>query len=327
MSKPKNIVTEYRNYYLPVDFPLLLLTGEHWKISDIPSSRLHFHNCLEIGICHSWSGTMKFYSDPLHFKAGDVTCVPRNIPHTTWSDKGNESRWSYLYLDPQVMFRDMIPPSDGEADLSFSSYQNIRHIMPRQEFPHIYSLVMTVIDELNSERSNYRLCVRGLLLALCIELNRIQEQENASSQLMPPPTELSVPENALVISPALNYIEDHYATQFPMEKLAEVCHLSPTHFRRVFHSIMNMSPLNYLNSTRIMKACNLLRSTEDSILAISEMVGFASVSSFNRHFQDIIHQTPREYRMQSHSSGAFASDPRKTIVEFSGWMEPESDPY
>ena len=54
MSKPKNIVTEYRNYYLPVDFPLLLLTGEHWKISDIPSSRLHFHNCLEIGICHSW---------------------------------------------------------------------------------------------------------------------------------------------------------------------------------------------------------------------------------------------------------------------------------
>ena len=187
MSKPKNIVTEYRNYYLPVDFPLLLLTGEHWKISDIPSSRLHFHNCLEIGICHSWSGTMKFYSDPLRFKAGDVTCVPRNIPHTTWSDKGNESRWSYLYLDPQVMFRDMIPPSDGEADLSFSSYQNIRHIMPRQEFPHIYSLVMTVIDELNSERSNYRLCVRGLLLALCIELNRIQEQENASYQLMKKP--------------------------------------------------------------------------------------------------------------------------------------------
>ena len=50
MSKPKNIVTEYRNYYLPVDFPFLLLTGEHWKISDIPSSRLHFHNCLEIGV-------------------------------------------------------------------------------------------------------------------------------------------------------------------------------------------------------------------------------------------------------------------------------------
>ena len=144
---------------------------------------------------------------------------------------------------------------------------------------------------------------------------------------MPPPTEISVPENALVISPALNYIEDNYATQFPMEKLAEVCGLSPTHFRRVFHSIMNMSPLNYLNSTRIMKACNLLRGTEESILTISEMVGFASVSSFNRHFQDVIHQTPREYRMQSPgSSGGLVTEPRKTIIEFSGWMEPEKNP-
>ena len=149
MSKPKNIVTEYRNYYLPVDFPLLLLTGEHWKISDIPSSRLHFHNCLEIGVCHSWSGTMKFYSDPLRFKAGDVTCVPRNIPHTTWSDKGSESLWSYLYLDPQIMFRDMMPHSEGEPDLSFSSYQNVRHILPRQEFPQIYSLVMNIIRQID----------------------------------------------------------------------------------------------------------------------------------------------------------------------------------
>ena len=50
MSKPKNTVMEYRNYYLPADFPVLVLTGGHWKISDIPSSRLHFHNCLEIGL-------------------------------------------------------------------------------------------------------------------------------------------------------------------------------------------------------------------------------------------------------------------------------------
>lgn len=100
MSKPKNTVMEYRNYYLPADFPVLVLTGGHWKISDIPSSRLHFHNCLEIGLCHSHSGTMKFYSEPMSFKEGDVTCIPRNIPHTTYSDQGMESRWSYIMFDP-----------------------------------------------------------------------------------------------------------------------------------------------------------------------------------------------------------------------------------
>ena len=55
MPKTKNDIAEYRSYYLPSDFPVLLLSGEHWKISNIPSKHLHFHNCLEIGLCHSES--------------------------------------------------------------------------------------------------------------------------------------------------------------------------------------------------------------------------------------------------------------------------------
>ncbi|MFR7459620.1 MAG: hypothetical protein ACLUW8_01695 [Subdoligranulum sp.] len=35
-----------------------------------------------------------------------------------------------------------------------------------------------------------------------------------------------------------------------------------------------MGPLDYLNRTRIAKACSLLRMTDDSILTISEKVGF-----------------------------------------------------
>lgn len=334
MPKQKNSVMEYRNYYLPVDFPVLILSGEHWKISDIPSSRLHFHNCLEIGLCHSCSGTMKFYSEPMTFKAGDVTCIPRNIPHTTYSDKGTESRWSYIMFDPAELFRALLPASESGPDLSLFSYRNYRHILPRAEYPHIHYLTQSIIDEMENTRPNYQSCVKGLLLALSIELNRIQEQANAPESTCGRPTSSSgpdavhsIPENALVISPALDYIEDHYSSQFPIEVLADLCHMSLTHFRRVFHSIMQTSPLDYLNSTRIMKACNLLRSTEESILSISEMAGFASVSNFNRHFHAVIHMTPREYRNQMlFARQKEGTDVRHTILEFSGWMEPESDP-
>ena len=334
MPKQKNSVMEYRNYYLPVDFPVLILSGEHWKISDIPSSRLHFHNCLEIGLCHSCSGTMKFYSEPMTFKAGDVTCIPRNIPHTTYSDKGTESRWSYIMFDPAELFRALLPASESGPDLSLFSYRNYRHILPRAEYPHIHYLTQSIIDEMEHTRPNYQSCVKGLLLALSIELNRIQEQANAPESTCGGPTSSSgpdavhsIPENALVISPALDYIKDHYSSQFPIEVLADLCHMSLTHFRRVFHSIMQTSPLDYLNSTRIMKACNLLRSTEESILSISEMAGFASVSNFNRHFHAVIHMTPREYRNQMlFARQKEGTDIRHTILEFSGWMEPESDP-
>lgn len=85
MAKSKRAVTEYRSYYLPMQFPVLLLSGDYWKISDIPSGSLHFHNCLEIGICHSDSGTLEINGEKQTFHAGDVTVLPRNVPHTTYS--------------------------------------------------------------------------------------------------------------------------------------------------------------------------------------------------------------------------------------------------
>ena len=51
MSRPPRTVIEYRNYELPADFPIQMLSGENWRISDVPSGVLHFHNCLEIGLC------------------------------------------------------------------------------------------------------------------------------------------------------------------------------------------------------------------------------------------------------------------------------------
>ena len=95
MARPKKTVIEYRSYYLPLHFPVLLLSGDYWRISDVPSGRLHFHNCLEIGICHSDSGFMEFPGQALSFQEGDITVIPRNIPHTTYSSPGCSRHWSY----------------------------------------------------------------------------------------------------------------------------------------------------------------------------------------------------------------------------------------
>ena len=96
MAKPKKTVIEYRNYELPMNFPVLLLTGDRWHISDVKSGKLHFHNCLEIGVCHTDIGFIEFDNTPVAFKAGDMTFISRNVPHTTYSSKGEASLWSYI---------------------------------------------------------------------------------------------------------------------------------------------------------------------------------------------------------------------------------------
>lgn len=318
MSKPKAGIAEYRNYYLPYDFPVLLLSGEHWKISNVPSKNLHFHNCLEIGVCHSESGFMEFNSKqkPLMFQAGDITCIPRNIPHTTYSSPGTESHWSYLFIDPGELFRNISPNFSRNFDLSLSAYKEYKHILSKDTYPKVYNLTLAIIQELEEKKPQYQLSATGLLLSLCIELHRIQSEGGQETTLTDNP-----PENAMVISPVLDYIEDNYAQQFDIDYLADICRLSPTHFRRLFHSIIGTSPLDFVNHTRITKACNLLRSTEYSILEISEMVGFHSVSSFNRHFMDIMQITPRNYRNETLLTKE--KQEKLSIQEYKGWMYPE----
>lgn len=315
-APPIKNIAEYRSYYLPSDFPVLLLSGDHWKISDIPSNRLHFHNCLEIGVCHSESGYMEFNGkERLFFKEGDITCIPRNIPHTTYSTPNTQSHWSYIFLNPQELFKNLVPQIRG-FDLSLSAYKEYKHILNREEYPGIYDLTMTAIREIEMQHPQYQASAMGLLLSLCIKLDRIQSESGLETTLTNMP-----PENAMVLSPVLDYIEDHYSEQFDIDYLADICCLSPTHFRRIFHSIIGTSPLDFLNNIRITHACNLLRSTEHSILDISEMVGFRSVSSFNRHFMTSMQTTPREYRNETLL--AAAEQKKMSIMDYSGWMYPE----
>ena len=60
MGRHSKTVIEYRSYEFPPHFPLRVIAGEEWRISDVPSGVLHFHNCLEIGICESDSGNKKY---------------------------------------------------------------------------------------------------------------------------------------------------------------------------------------------------------------------------------------------------------------------------
>ena len=318
MAKPKSILTEYRTYSLSPHFPVTLLSGEHWKISDIPSSRLHFHNCLEIGIVHSGSGTLKFCEHSINFKAGDITVIPKNVSHTTYSTPGTQSHWSYLFLDVKELFCDFLYNPLKNYDLSMYYLKGYKHILSKNEYPTIHELIMHIIRELSDQKPNHQLSVKGLLLSVYIELCRIESMQNASLKYT---EKYKIPDNALIIAPALDYIENNYMKPLYIEQLSNLCHWSSAHFRRVFHDLIGTSPLDFINNTRVIKSCNLLRTTEESILDISEKVGFLSVSSYNRAFTKIMEMSPREYRKQSITADITTKHP--TIPERAGWMVPD----
>lgn len=308
MAKPKKVPIEYRNYELPVQFPIILLTGNRWHISDVKSGRLHFHNCLEIGLCHSQAGIIEFENTPYPFQADDITIISSDIPHTTYSYPGMASRWSYLFIDTEELLRTFFPvDAMPHADILMDFEHSFRQIMPRSKYPFVYHLVVTIMKEIEEKKMNYQIAVRGLFLTLVTELMRIHSSRQSG-------VSAKDSQNILTIAPALDYIRANYMQVFTIEDLADLCHLSPTHFRRVFGATMGSSPLEFLNTTRILKAGVMLRITEDSILEISEKVGFRSISSFNRHFSAMMGLTPKEWRRK------MSPLKQQSVLEYTGWM-------
>ena len=315
MPRHKKPYIEFRDYNLPARFPVLLLSGEEWRISDIPSPRLHIHNCLEIGLCRSDCGTMVFEDTKRPFKAGDVTVISCDVPHTTYSAPGTASRWSYLFVDLTGL---LTPLSSGSDLRIFNLLNTLEHriclILDEQEYPGIHALTAEIMRELEQREEYYEVSVRGLFLALLADLVRAVLQiagPNEKKDDQPP-------ENALVIAPALEYIRCHYMEDFSMEYLAGLCSLSPAHFRRLFSAVIETSPLKYLNVTRIRQAAVLLRTTEASVLSISEEVGYRSVSSFNRQFRDTMGQTPHEWRRRM----SILKD--QSVMKYRGFLVPET---
>jgi AraC family transcriptional regulator, activator of mtrCDE len=318
MPRTKTII-EYRHYSLPIDFPVLLLSGERWRISDRKSDRLHFHNHLEIGVCHSDGGYMEIGDSLVSFKAGDVTCIPRYLPHTTYSSPGTASRWSYLFFSPEELFKDIFEHT------SFSSapvpvLPSPRHdgmILSGEDYPLVYTLTTSVVDTLCRKGDHYGQTAYGLLLALYTELVRLytqrEKRERAGEQDTIPPSA-----RATVLLPALEYIANHYMTPVTIDALSGLCHLSTVHFRRKFTDVMGASPLDFVNSTRIDEACKLLKSTERSILSISEQVGFRSISSFNRCFLKLIGESPKSWRAKAVHPGAQSA--KASILKRPGWV-------
>lgn len=313
MPRKKKPVIEYRHYSLPIHFPVLLLSGDRWRISDIKSEHLHFHNHLEIGICYSDSGIMEIKGEDVPFKAGDVTFLPRYLPHTTYSSPDTASLWSYLFFSPEELFQHSFKSAYSSFEPNLWRVLGKNCILNKEQYPKVYSLATSVVEELKQQKPYYQESAYGLLLSLYIELLRIH---STNETLAEQETEHSM-KGYFAISPALEYITKNYMTPITIDFLADLCHLSTTHFRRKFHEIMGTAPLDFLSSTRIEEACKQLKSTDDSILSISEHVGFRSISSFNRCFSRLMGESPKQWRKGAQSE---AQSAKASILEFTGWV-------
>ena len=94
------------------------------------------------------------------------------------------------------------------------------------------------------------------------------------------------------------YIDVHLEQNLSIEELASHLGISPSYFARSFRSSVGLAPHAYVMRRRLLRAQELLVSTNLSLIDISLATGFADQSHFCRRFHEMTGVPPRTFRLQ-----------------------------
>ena len=98
------------------------------------------------------------------------------------------------------------------------------------------------------------------------------------------------------IEMGLKYLHDHYDKDPSVEELAEICHISQVHFRKLFKEQTGKTPLEYKNMLRLRDAEQQMVYSDLPIGEIADRLGYATVAHFIKQFCKAYTVSPLAYR-------------------------------
>lgn len=284
---------EFRYYEIPEKEPILALLGEDWiRTYGEGIDYLHFHNYMEIGLCHYGEGEVILDEKHYRFTEESIVIIPPNVPHTTNSDKGTKAYWEWLYLDIDTILLEMYQKEPMSVKKMRDKIYDQPLYLSKGTQPVMSEIINNMVREMGEKKYLYKESVKGLLRMAVVEMLRMIDFEYEMNKRK---------QKTVIITPAMEYVEEHYAENVKIIDMANACNISESHFRRVFLEIMNMRPLDYVNLVRIQRSCELIKKTDYSMEDIAYKTGFINVSTFNRNFKRILDKTPYQWKKTADS--------------------------
>lgn len=153
--------------------------------------------------------------------------------------------------------------------------------------PFVSSVFFDIKENIKIQ-SNFELYLCGkiyeLFSILCLKPNNSFSQNNYLKQ-------------------AVHYINCNYnSNNISIEKIANVLNINRRHLSRLFITILNKTPKEYLTEVKLNNAKKLLTQTDYNIAQISQFVGYNDPYNFSRIFSKFYSIPPIEYRKKHQKS-------------------------
>lgn len=284
----------YRDYPIQDESLILAMIDVIWS-PPYQDDNIHFHNCMEIGLCLEGKGIIHICgAEDQAFEPGSVVIVPGGVRHYQQNMGQPTTRWRYIAINEDRLTHDT--PSRCRIEIG----RLLRRVRPGGIFllehamtkeiiwliQRMFDIKCTCADEATAE-------LEAIVLLILTRVARDPEVNTPISDKLSSTT--------YAIDPALLFVAESYQRDIKVVQMARACAMSESHFRKMFARLMGISPLEYLNQYRIKRAMYLLQTTNSPVSRIAEECGFVSVATFNRNFLRYNGLAPTQWRNENAS--------------------------
>lgn len=274
---------------------------QHWSVCRASSIRLapqpirflHYHMEMEIGLCISGKGKLYLGDVVIPYRAGDVQVILPYQTHYNTAEDDN-TQWKFICFDPTSMNSAHVHP-DIDFLQKILSGCRISGIFPPEKFPALAQSLISVTElALSPTGKPYdEDCLLTALVNFVVLLSRTQCADVNTTQ------QINAENNCLMPALIAFSKELKKGNCLSIEEMANICHFSPSYFRKRFSELMGTHPKHFIIREQVRRAALLLVTTNLPISEIQRQVGFSDPSAFFRNFTQRYHLSPTAYRKQN----------------------------
>ena len=245
-----------------------------------PRSQERKVECFELELFHSDSGTSHINGKAYPAKRGMLLCAkPGSIRYSDFP-----VRCSFIRV-----FRTKGKTEDIEAILS--RLPDCMYVEDTQLTEELLSLFARLSSYLISSSLDTHELIKAnstflAILSLYLNLQRKPDNTHIGTSLYRPVFEIH------------EYINEHFASDCSLKKLASIVNLSPNHLHAIFKESVGLTPYEYVLRKRVELAKKLIITGEKSMLDIALETGFCSQSHFSKVFKKQTGTTPAQFKKQ-----------------------------
>lgn len=239
-------------------------------------SIMHTHHFTELLFVVSGEGSFSFNQEQSPLRRGDLVIIPPYTEHTERSSQNHPLEYYVLGIDG-ISF---LSQKDRECAQVFCNFEHD---------PSIHELFRQMLYEIRTAQYGSQTICQHLLEILILKIIR-------SQQLIP--VSINSIRMTKECAQIKEYLDSNYAEHITLDTLTGLTHMNKYYMVHSFTKYAGLSPIQYLNRTRLKRAQHLLKNTNYSISDIASSTGFSSQSYFTQIFRKNFNMTPVKYRQE-----------------------------